>query len=438
MYKFHKNVYRCQMCGDINRAKRRISPKSYIIGIPYIISGIFLIVFPALLLPWIALGYFIFFRRECEKCHSKNIKIVGLPKQKQESSDDQVHAEIKPISEKETDPFGVDPNMGYAEENPSVKYGKNAPVDLVGKRMSETISMFEKKGFGSKPFFNNLIITVVLIFVLFAWIESFDDSATTYLKESLNEALVVYGTSRAANALISVLQTAHVPGFLAFGQALDPLNSLIERFSALMELSIASILIQLVLVKVFSDLGFTILVSITGIALAVAMLFNSNIVVKPLAKLFTTMVFLRFALVSVILVCAAIDDHFVSNKIKSDQQRISWIDSHTAVAGNIPASEADTPQAVESTGLIEKARSILSKGKDQIKSTLALLNPIEIKKKLDAFVPNVLNLMALFFLKTILLPLIFLYVFKRLLLVVWDVDISNLGAGKLMQKTKTS
>lgn len=283
-----------------------------------------------------------------------------------------------------------------------------------------------------------LVIFSILLVVLFAWAEAFDDSATAYLNESLNGALIVYGTSRAANALISVLQTAHVPGLLAFGQALDPLNSLIERFSALMELSIASILIQIVLVKVFSDLGFTMLVSVTGIFLFIAIIFNSSKAVKPLAKLFVTVVFLRFALVSVILVCAAIDDHFVDNKIKTDKQKISWIDSHASVAGDIPASESATSQDDKPVGALDKFKSFISGVKTQVKTSLEKFNPMEIKRKLDEFVPNVLNLMALFFLKTILLPLIFLYVFKRLLLVVWDVDISNLGAGKLMQKTAAS
>lgn len=123
-----KKMYTCQACGDTNFAKRRVSPKLYILGVPYILLGFALLVFPVLLFPWALIGYLYFFRRECEKCKSKSIKLIDV--RSQDNQADKVVSDQIPASDVTHASDRKEENLVYAAENISGNIEKDTAASI--------------------------------------------------------------------------------------------------------------------------------------------------------------------------------------------------------------------------------------------------------------------------------------------------------------------
>jgi hypothetical protein len=83
-----------------------------------------------------------------------------------------------------------------------------------------------------------------------------DASGADYVDASFKRALVAFALARTANAIISVIQgseldvaPAGVGMTIAIGEALDPLNDMVERFSWIMLLSLVSLGVQKILLE---------------------------------------------------------------------------------------------------------------------------------------------------------------------------------------------
>lgn len=99
-----------------------------------------------------------------------------------------------------------------------------------------------------------------------------------HLEANLTRAVALFGTARALNAAISVLQSAEVTGSVVVaqgsispGQALDPVNDLVERFSAVMLTATVALTGSVLLVQAGDLYGFAVLLP-AGLALAAAAL----------------------------------------------------------------------------------------------------------------------------------------------------------------------
>ena len=79
--------------------------------------------------------------------------------------------------------------------------------------------------------------------ILLSWLPFVDDFGDRYTTKALTQATVTYGISRGINSVVSVLQSTEVSIGIASvspGEFLDPLNDLIERFSWIMMMAMAS------------------------------------------------------------------------------------------------------------------------------------------------------------------------------------------------------
>ena len=96
---------------------------------------------------------------------------------------------------------------------------------------------------------------LVILLALMAWLPTLDNLANEQIDEGFKRSVISFATARALNAAISVAQGTEAsaqPGGLGLvfkpGQALDPINDLVEKFSDLMIIASVAFGIEKILV----------------------------------------------------------------------------------------------------------------------------------------------------------------------------------------------
>jgi uncharacterized protein YlxW (UPF0749 family) len=172
----------------------------------------------------------------------------------------------------------------------------------------------------SRKYFLSLAIVVV---IAFSWFGVLDEYSDNYTDASIIEAGTSYAIARGINGIVSVLQTstvqvgAGISGSMAFGEVLDPINDLIERFSHVMSFALGSLVFQKILLEVSAHGVFKFLIAVFGIALIYAFLIKNNTVMSWASRIFAILIFVRFSLVIVVALNSITDNVFISKQIES-------------------------------------------------------------------------------------------------------------------------
>lgn len=185
---------------------------------------------------------------------------------------------------------------------------------------------------------------IILLLVALSSLKVVDDYADSYTTDAITNAAITYATARGINALVSMMQTTTIEagvgisGSISVGQLLDPLNDLIERFSSIMTVVLASLAGQKVLLLISSHQLFQILIMFFGV-LSILMLQTNKI--SPLTfvfKSFLLLVFIRFSLGIAVSMNAIVDTTFLmnqtdtyDNEIKILKQDISSFNSESGI-----------------------------------------------------------------------------------------------------------
>ena len=174
---------------------------------------------------------------------------------------------------------------------------------------------------------NRLILaSITILLVLISWIGILDYLSYAYLAESLQSALSSYGLSRTLNGIISVLQTSTLSigvASVSVGELLDPINDIIERFSELLTLSIASLIVQKILLGIVSSNFFKVLFTFSGLCLLTSLTMRELPYIQVLTRSFIFLVFLRLALSLMILLNSAVDNSFLASQINDNFKNIN-------------------------------------------------------------------------------------------------------------------
>lgn len=166
-----------------------------------------------------------------------------------------------------------------------------------------------------------LITAAVAFLVLVSWLEFFDKQSIAYIDKALVQATVTFGLARAFNAVISVLQSVEisiVAVSITIGEALDPLNDLVEQFSTLMQYAIGSLIIQKLLIEIVSHDFFKIVISVTGVIFVISMYINNGKYILYFAKTFIFTIFLRYIFILVLVMNSIVDTVFLNDSINND------------------------------------------------------------------------------------------------------------------------
>lgn len=269
-----------------------------------------------------------------------------------------------------------------------------------------------------------MAIGFMLLAVVMSWTGVVDRNSSKYVDDALTQAFTAYAVARGVNAVVSVLQSASVGGSIGVsfnlspGEVLDPINDLVERYATVLELSIGSLLTQKILIGATSSLFFNILLTLSVAVFTLSVLAKAQQCTGVLFRIALSLIFLRFAIVLAVLANSWVDAAFLQDEI---QQNVSEMQSASdAAATRVPEEpKAQAAPAEEEQGLMNSFKSGVSGFAEKAQGLMAQMDVGAAKESLDQSVPGMVELMAVFILKTLLLPLLFLYGLKRAFSVLW-------------------
>ena len=178
------------------------------------------------------------------------------------------------------------------------------------------------------------IIGLVLFLITLSWTGVADRYTSDYVDDSIVEASVSYASARGINATISVLQSSTIDvnllaigGSITVGEALDPFNDLIERFSQVISVALASLALQKILLVLVSHGIFKILITVSGVVVIGALLLKKNGIVVPAVRFLVVVAFIRFSLVLALSLNSVVDNIFLKDQVVEGTSNLQYLES---------------------------------------------------------------------------------------------------------------
>ena len=190
-----------------------------------------------------------------------------------------------------------------------------------------------------------LIIAILTI----SWWGAVDNLAAYVNGESIKDAAIIYGVARSINGVISLIQSAElgaIVGSIHPGELLDPINDLIERFSSVMAWSLSSLVLQKILLSVFSSYSFKIIFTICcALMLFCRWLTVPKHVSTRAWSIFLVIASLRFSIAIVCALTAAVDQSFIQKIEQTSLKTVQVFNSDISVGINeVAAIDEDINQ----------------------------------------------------------------------------------------------
>jgi len=244
-----------------------------------------------------------------------------------------------------------------------------------------------------------------------------DSAGSEYVDAAFNRALVAFALARTTNAIISVVQDSEIDiapaGIgvtIAIGEALDPINDMIERFSWVMLVSLVSLGIQKLLIDISPWIGIKLFL-LPALLLLTAGLWSERGWAGRCRFYGVRLLFLALLVRFCIPLVA----------LANDQVYNLFLDKHYAAAvtgietGNVALSNmdplSDERGGQETEGFWQEMRRKV----EQASEAVDLQHRISrMKSRLSGMIENLLKMIAVFVLNTVLLPIGFLWLLARL------------------------
>lgn len=261
-----------------------------------------------------------------------------------------------------------------------------------------------------KPLVTTAFILVLMGFALvFSASPAIEKTSTHYLHQSLKKATLSFASARLINALVSVAQEVRTGGSVKlFGTGgevgvaplawLDPLNDLVERFSLIMLASCISLGIQIFLNEALPKLSLVVLLPISGAILLLSLLLTAagQSAGRHLYRAGSKLLMTTTLLLVMIPTMAALN-HLSYNLFLSDTYEAAAISLH------------EDTQDLSAAALPENGHTM-----DTLAEWKAKMG--RLKLKVNNIIENIVDLIVVFIIQTMVLPLIMLWVFARLII----------------------
>lgn len=240
------------------------------------------------------------------------------------------------------------------------------------------------------------LIPVIVLAALtaLAWSPKLDNPAVEYVDAGMKRALVSFATARALNAVISLAQGTEISLSLgvgvtvSIGEVLDPINDLVERFSELMLLAAVAFGIQKVLLTLGQYHWITWILTAL-VLLWSALHFTDRPQYRWLNGLIVMLLLVRFAVPAVSLGSDAIYAHFLDKDYQTSQQALDGATAKVKQAQN---------SSMPGCGLLSPSGCY----------DAAIAKYESLKATVERATENIIQVIVVFLLQTIVLPLLFL------------------------------
>ncbi len=273
--------------------------------------------------------------------------------------------------------------------------------------------MCNRVNINSKKWFKTAVTLFVFAIAISQILEQ--SLVWNYQEGSLSSTMIIYGVVRTLNAGLSMLQgtvmTLSMGGGvqIAVGELLDPLNDLIERFSWVVMMAIASLGIQKILLTIVAS-------KTANLLLGVAVLgYLSTVWIKPLIryqhvslKTISVLFFVRFSLSSVFLCNYALDIYYFDEEKSKAQQEL--IETNNVVKSNTEFLSSNSDIS-EDSGFFDKMKRTYSETKDNLLNAGSKVS--NVSDRVEGAISSVMDLIAFYILQTVLLPVAFLFLFYK-------------------------
>lgn len=264
-----------------------------------------------------------------------------------------------------------------------------------------------------------LLSLLCLLCAVLAWQGSVDGYGREYTDKAFKRALVTFAVARGLNGVISVAQGTEVafqPAGVGInftpGEILDPINDLIERFSWVMLASSTSLGLQKLLLAIFSSQIMNGLLALFLLFAVVLLWYRGERSgwLRPLVyRAALLLLVVRFAIPLIALLSEGAFALFMEEQYAASKQGIERTTAAIASA-NREAEVAGAASGEQSW--VERAREFMG----DAAASLDVEAYIERYKRAGADASrHVIELIVIFVLQTILLPLLLLWVSLRAL-----------------------
>ncbi len=281
-----------------------------------------------------------------------------------------------------------------------------------------------------------LLSLLLVVCVFYAWSAQFDRLAEDYTEQGMQRTLITFAVVRGLNGVISVAQgtelamsPAGVGLVLAPGQILDPINDLIERFSWVVLASGTSLGIQRLLLEMMQSVWISGAISLL-VVLFLALywwplpgnavnhqhsqdaqdrqyaLFKSAVIRSLLLLLF-----LRFSVTLVAVINHLVYEQFLQPVYTEMQAALEQSSSDIQQAQTLPTDELPPADTADSS-LLDRAQQWFASSASQLDISQKLDS---LKQSADEISRQVINMIVVFVLQSLILPLLFLWLLIRLL-----------------------
>ncbi|HSH29804.1 MAG TPA: hypothetical protein VK971_07850 [Thiohalobacter sp.] len=245
-----------------------------------------------------------------------------------------------------------------------------------------------------------------------------DTAGRDYTEAGFKRALVTFGIARGLNGVISVaqgtevaFQPAGVGVNFAPGQILDPANDLIERFSWVMLVSSTSLGLQRVLLDITAWTGTTWLVTLVAAPALILLWWCPRRVgdwPQRLLQLTLLLLVIRFAIPLIALAGEGVYGLFLQPRYAASTLEL---EQSTERIGRINESTRQRLEEEGTPGLLERAQ----RAYDSMVGSLDLeTRTAELRATLARVSEHTIDLIVVFVLQTVILPLLFLWLLIRL------------------------
>lgn len=240
-----------------------------------------------------------------------------------------------------------------------------------------------------------------------SWTGTLERTAQSQLQSTLERALLTAAIARGLNGVISVAQGTEIAiqpvgiGItITVGEILDPLNDLIERFSWLALAASASLGTQMLLSELFANDAINVVLTAAGVIYLLAIWLPVSVPGRQwFLRATALLIFVRFLFTAVILMVTAVDYWLLEER---QQVALTELTETTDEIDELQRATADDPADDTTQSILQRFEAILDSSRQALDIEAQLT---ALKTKVESTITGLINLMAVFLVQTLVLPI---------------------------------